>query len=74
VNVLIPDKLKLGQKLFGKLRSYGPTHPCEITEVCEDGFTVRFDESRFAPCPGQKLVVYNDTEDVVAGGTIEVFS
>ncbi|MHC4290560.1 MAG: aminomethyltransferase beta-barrel domain-containing protein [Planctomycetota bacterium] len=50
------------------------THPCEVTEVNDIGFTVRFEKPQFAPCPGQKLVVYNDTEDVVAGGTIEVFS
>ncbi|MHC5155639.1 MAG: aminomethyltransferase beta-barrel domain-containing protein [Planctomycetota bacterium] len=37
------------------------------------GFTVRFEKPQFAPCPGQKLVVYNDTEDIVAGGTIESF-
>ncbi|MEN8127188.1 MAG: tRNA 2-thiouridine(34) synthase MnmA [Planctomycetota bacterium] len=83
VNVLIPEQLQTGQKLFGKLRSYGPTHPCEVIEYRNGdsawaqptlpGFTVRFEKPQFAPCPGQKLVVYNDTEDVVAGGTIETF-
>ncbi|MHC5088856.1 MAG: tRNA 2-thiouridine(34) synthase MnmA [Planctomycetota bacterium] len=74
MNILIPEQLKTGRMLHGKLRSYGPTHPCEVTEVNDIGFTVRFEKPQFAPCPGQKLVVYNDTEDVVAGGTIEVFS
>jgi tRNA-specific 2-thiouridylase len=83
VNVLIPEQLQPGQKLFGKLRSYGPTHPCEVIE-CRNGdsawaqptlqtFTVRFEMPQFAPTPGQKLVVYNENEDLVAGGTIEIF-
>ena len=73
MNVLIGDQLKVGQSLFGKLRSYGPVHPCQVTHVDDNGFTVRFEKSQFAPCPGQKLVVYNETEDVIAGGTIETF-
>ena len=73
INVLIPEQFNMGQLLFGKLRSYGPTRPCEITEVSDNSFTARFEKPQFAPCPGQKLVVYNDTEDVVAGGTIESF-
>jgi tRNA-specific 2-thiouridylase len=73
MNVLIPEQLRVGQVLHGKLRSYGPTHPCEVTEIADDGFTVHFNKLQFAPCPGQKLVLYNDTEDVVAGGTIETF-
>ncbi len=35
--------------------------------------TVRFDEKQFAPSPGQKLVLYNDNEEVVCGGTISGF-
>ena len=73
VNVLIPQQFQKGQKLSGKLRSCGPTHSCEVIEAGANGLTVRFDKPQFAPCPGQKLVVYNETEDVVAGGTIESF-
>jgi tRNA-specific 2-thiouridylase len=73
INVLIPEHLQVGQTLYGKLRSYGPTHPCEVTDVAETGFTVRFENRQFAPTPGQKLVVYNDGEELVAGGTIERF-
>ena len=73
VNVLIPEQFNIGQTLFGKLRSYGPTHSCEVLEADANGFIVRFEKPQFAPCPGQKLVVYNETEDVVAGGTIESF-
>jgi len=73
INVLIPKQLQAGQKLSGKLRSCGPTHSCEVIEADDNGFTIRFDKPQFAPCPGQKLVVYNEIEDVVAGGTIESF-
>ncbi|MHC4905383.1 MAG: tRNA 2-thiouridine(34) synthase MnmA [Planctomycetota bacterium] len=73
INVLIPEQLKTGQILHGKLRSYGPTHPCEVTNVTNSGFTIRFEKPQFAPTPGQKLVVYNENEDLVTGGTIEVF-
>lgn len=73
VNVLIPDQLQTGAKLFGKLRSYGtPTQPCAVTawDEADNAVTVRFDEKQFAPCPGQKLVLYNGEDEVVAGGTI----
>ncbi|OQY06029.1 MAG: tRNA 2-thiouridine(34) synthase MnmA [Planctomycetales bacterium 4572_13] len=73
VNILIPQQLQEGQKLSGKLRSCGPTHSCKVIEAAENSFTICFDKPQFAPCPGQKLVVYNDTEDVVGGGTIESF-
>ncbi len=74
VNVLIPEQMKTGAKLSGKLRSYGtPTQPCEIIECGNDTVTVRFDEKQFAPSPGQKLVLYNDDDEVVAGGTIAGF-
>jgi tRNA U34 2-thiouridine synthase MnmA/TrmU len=32
--------------------------------------TVEFDQPQFAPCPGQKLVLYNTHGYIVAGGTI----
>ena len=73
INVLIPEQLKTGQMLQGKLRSYGPTHSCEVTEATDDGFTVRFEKPQFAPTPGQKLVIYTDTEDIVTGGTINIY-
>ena len=74
VNVLIPEQMQVGAKLSGKLRSYGtPTQPCEIIECTEEMVTVRFDEKQFAPSPGQKLVLYNDNDEVVAGGTITGF-
>ncbi|GAB1485919.1 hypothetical protein MASR2M79_09660 [Aminivibrio sp.] len=32
--------------------------------------TVRFDEPQFAPAPGQRLVLYDGEDCVVAGGDI----
>jgi hypothetical protein len=32
--------------------------------------TVEFDQPQFAPCLGQRLVLYNTKDFVVAGGTI----
>jgi tRNA-uridine 2-sulfurtransferase len=68
--ILIPDKLVEDTRCLGKIRSYGEGRPCVISRVDADGFAVRFDEGEFAPCPGQRLVVYDDREFVIAGGTI----
>ena len=32
--------------------------------------TVEFDEPQFAPCPGQRLVLYGADHHVIGGGTI----
>jgi len=70
INVLIPEELVPNKKLFGKIRSYGDPRPCKIIEVGETGITVEFDEPQFAPCPGQRLVLYNSDDNIIAGGTI----
>lgn len=71
VNVLIPEQMQVGARLSGKLRSYGtPTQPCEIIECTDDTVSVRFEEKQFAPSPGQKLVLFNDKDEVVCGGKI----
>jgi tRNA-specific 2-thiouridylase len=70
VNVLIPKEFVGGARLFGKIRSYGDPRPCTVLEAGADNMSVEFDELQFAPCPGQKLVLYNNQEDIVAGGTI----
>jgi len=36
----------------------------------ETDMTVEFDRPQFAPCPGQRLVLYNSNDNIVAGGTI----
>jgi len=70
INILVPDELSRGARLFGKIRSYGEPKPCQLIEFDENTMTVEFDEPQFAPCPGQKLVLYNHLQHIVAGGTI----
>jgi len=70
INILIPSELTPGKRLFAKIRSYGEPRPCKVADVSETGMTVEFDEPQFAPCPGQRLVLYNEQETIVAGGQI----
>ena len=70
VNVLIPEDFTTGKRLLGKIRSYGEPADCEIVDIGQDQATVDFDAPQFAPCPGQKLVLYNSDDNIVAGGTI----
>ena len=71
INRLIPAALTQGAQLLGKIRSYGDPSPCTVVEIDLEHMTVEFDESRFAPSPGQKLVLYDPNDNVVAGGTID---
>ena len=73
LNVLIPEKLRPGQSLSGKVRSYSHSDPCTVIEFKDDNLTVRFDRPVFAPCPGQRLVVYDENDSIVGGGTITAF-
>ncbi len=70
INVLNQEQFVTGQRLFGKIRSYNDPHPCKVIEVSRTDMTVEFDESQFAPSPGQKLVLYDSDDNIVAGGTI----
>lgn len=70
LNVLIPEELVVGARFFGKIRSYVDSHPCTLTEVNKQTMAVEFDKPQFAPCPGQRLVLYNSSDCVAAGGTI----
>ncbi len=70
VNTLIPQDLTAGKKMFGKIRSYGDPQPCKLIDAGETNMTVEFDQPQFAPCPGQKLVLYNNKDNIIAGGTI----
>jgi tRNA-specific 2-thiouridylase len=70
LNVLIPDELVVGGQFFGKIRSYVDSHPCKLIDVNENAMTVEFDQPQFAPCPGQRLVLYNTKDYIVVGGTI----
>ena len=70
VNTLIPEELVAGRALFGKIRSYGEPQPCTLVSDQQGGLVVEFDRPQFAPCPGQRLVLYNRDDNIVAGGTI----
>lgn len=70
INTLIPEELVEGEKVYGKIRSYGEPSPCSIIEAGQTDMTVEFSEPQFAPCPGQKLVLYNSEGHIIAGGTI----
>jgi tRNA-specific 2-thiouridylase len=70
INTLIPEELVMGKKIYGKIRSYSEPSGCSVIEVSDGDMTVEFSESQFAPCPGQKLVLYNSEGHIIAGGTI----
>ena len=69
-NALVPEQLVADERLFGKIRSYGDPQPCKFVSVGRTDMTVEFDKPQFAPCPGQKLVLYNSDDNLIAGGTI----
>jgi len=70
VNVLIPEELMVGKNLFGKVRSYNDPLPCKVIATGANNMTVEFNEPIFAPTPGQRLVLYNNNDCIVAGGII----
>ncbi len=70
VNVLIPKLYAAGSRLFGKIRSQGEPSPCEVAEADSSYMSVTFDESHYAPAPGQRLVIYDADDRIVAGGEI----
>ena len=70
INTLIPEEIVPGSRLFGKIRSYGDPQGCRLIDITETDITVQFDQPQFAPCPGQKLVLYNSRDNIVTGGTI----
>jgi tRNA-specific 2-thiouridylase len=70
INMLIPEELVTDKQVYGKIRSYGEPHPCRIINACDGNMTVEFNQPQFAPCPGQKLVLYNSEGHIIAGGTI----
>lgn len=69
-NVLLEDDWIVGQRLLGKVRSYAGGDACTIVDIAEGTATIEFEKPVFAPCPGQKLVLYNSALEVVGGGSI----
>ena len=70
MNVLVPEKLRSSTRLYGKIRSQGQASACTLLHTSNSSMRVRFDTPQFAPSPGQHLVLYDEHDNVVAGGTI----
>ena len=70
INILQPKAYKPETVLHGKIRSTGNTQLCRIKTADEENLLVEFLEPVFAPASGQHLVLYDDFERIVAGGTI----
>ena len=70
INALAPELLRVGRRLWGKIRSHGEPEACTVAAVSAAGVAVVFDSPQFAPAPGQRLVLYDEHGTVVAGGTI----
>ncbi|MFQ3549638.1 MAG: tRNA 2-thiouridine(34) synthase MnmA [Armatimonadota bacterium] len=70
VNILIPSLLEPNTTLYGKIRSQGNPLECKVISSFDDKISVEFIEPQFAPTNGQRLVLYDGKERVVAGGVI----
>jgi tRNA-specific 2-thiouridylase len=70
LNVLIPGEFTKGAEVGAKIRSYGQANRCTIVALDAGSVTVEFDQPQFAPSPGQKLVLYDNDDNIIAGGTI----
>lgn len=70
INALIPDELVPDKQVYGKIRSYGDPKPCRVLDLGETDMTVGFDKPQFARCPGQKPVLYDSDDNLIARGTI----
>jgi|GEM_PF-68554 len=70
LRMLQPAALTEGATYRAKIRSYGTAQPCRLLEYSGTQILVGFERPQFAPCPGQKLVLYDENGCIVAGGTI----
>ena len=68
VNLLVSEMPRIGDRLHGKIRSYGEPAACTVTAASETALAVEFDSPVFAPAPGQHLVLYDASGQVVGGG------
>lgn len=72
INVLEPEAAIKGARLFGKIRSTGSPKPCVISELNPDIMEVEFEEPFFVTSPGQKIVLYDEDDRIILGGTIAI--
>ncbi len=69
VNVLMPDLVAKDRLLWGRIRSNARLTKC-VVHLTEGRGAALFAEPVFAPAPGQRLVLYDESGNLVAGGTI----
>lgn len=72
-NILMPELIYPGSRVFGKIRSQGEPTVCTVLAGDpENGgpLSVEFEHEQFAPAPGQHLVLYTAAGHVVGGGII----
>lgn len=70
LNILETAKAYVGNNLYGKIRSTGKPKLCNISELDNDRIKVDFEKEFFTTAPGQKLVLYDEFENVILGATI----
>ena len=70
LNILAPEELRRGGRLFGKIRHRQQMDACTVAETGGDFIAVEFDQPQHGITPGQHLVIYSASGRVVAGGEI----
>jgi tRNA-specific 2-thiouridylase len=70
LNILAPDLLTGTSRLFGKIRSRQPAAECSAVDYTSEHLVVEFAEPQHGVTPGQHLVLYTASGQVVGGGEI----
>ncbi len=70
LNILAPELLEAGGPLLGKIRSRQPAAVCRVIALEGDDLTAEFSEPQHGVTPGQHLVLYSQSGQVVGGGEI----
>lgn len=70
LNVLAPEELESGREFLGKVRYKQRGDRCRLLELDADAMTVEFLEPCHGVSPGQHLVLYSGSGEVVVGGEI----
>ena len=70
LNILAPPLMRVGEPVFGKIRSRQKGGECELTHIDPSSMAVRFAEPQHGVTPGQHLVLYSAEGQVLGGGVI----
>ncbi len=63
------DAPQVGDQVLGQIRSRHTPSPAMVTQLDENGFTVKFENPQYAVAPGQALVL-SVNDEILGGGTI----